>query len=72
MRGGELSLYSPPSRRRLVEGASRACRTRNGAGGALEQVPKKLIDFFDEDLLQHFDIERFPIDHMIPCDREAL
>jgi hypothetical protein len=39
---------------------------------ALEQVPKKLTDFFDENLLQHFDFERFLIDHMIPCDREAL
>jgi hypothetical protein len=39
---------------------------------AREQVPKKLTDFFDENLLQHFDFERFLIDHMIPCDREAL
>ena len=37
----------------------------------LEQVPKKLTDFFDENLLKYFD-ERFLIDHMIPCDREAL
>jgi hypothetical protein len=38
----------------------------------LEQVPKKLTDFFDENLLRRFDFERFLIDHMIPCDREAL
>jgi len=40
--------------------------------GALEQVPKKLTDLFDENLLHHFDFERFLIDHMIQCDREAL
>jgi hypothetical protein len=28
---------------------------------ALEQAPKKLIDFFDKSLLQHFDFERFLI-----------
>jgi hypothetical protein len=38
----------------------------------LEHVPKKLLDFFDEDMLQLFDFERFPIDHVIPRDREAL
>jgi len=37
-----------------------------------EQVPKRLTDVFDENLLQHFDVERFLIDHMIRCDREAL
>jgi hypothetical protein len=31
---------------------------------SVEQVPKKLTDFFDENLLQHFDFERFLIDHM--------
>jgi len=43
-----------------------------GAALLLEQVPKKLTDFFDENLLQRFDFERFLIDHMTPCDREAL
>jgi hypothetical protein len=37
----------------------------------LEQVPKKLTDFFDKDLLQLIEIERF-LDHMAQCDREAL
>jgi hypothetical protein len=39
---------------------------------SLEQFPKKLTDFFDENLLQYFDFERFLIDHMSPWDREAL
>jgi hypothetical protein len=38
----------------------------------LEHVPKKLLDFFDQDMLQLIDFERFLFDHMIPCDREAL
>ena len=38
----------------------------------LEHVPKKLLDFFDEDMLQLFEIERFLFDHVIPRDREAL
>ncbi len=38
----------------------------------LGQAAKKLTGFSDENLLQHFDVERFLIDHMIPCDREAL
>jgi hypothetical protein len=37
-----------------------------------EQVPKKLTDFFEKDLLQLVDIERFLFDRTIPCDREAL
>ncbi len=38
----------------------------------LEHVPKKLLDFFDQDLLRLIDIERFLFDHVIPRDREAL
>ena len=44
------------------------------AGGAiaLEHDPKKLLDFFDKDMLQLFESERFLFDHVIPRDREAL
>jgi len=38
----------------------------------LEYVPKKLIDFFDQNMLQLFEFERFLPDQMIPSDREAL
>jgi hypothetical protein len=37
-----------------------------------EQAPKKLIDFFDKSLLQHFDFERFPIVRTILFERKAL
>jgi hypothetical protein len=33
---------------------------------------KKLLDFFDKDILQLFEFKRFLIDHVIPRDREAL
>ena len=39
---------------------------------ALEHVPKKLLDFFDSDMLQLSDFERVLIDQMIPFDRDAL
>ena len=38
----------------------------------LEHVPKKLIDFFDKDMLQLFEFERFLFDYVIPRNREAL
>ncbi|MGH6853002.1 MAG: hypothetical protein ACREDJ_07380 [Methylocella sp.] len=41
-------------------------------GRRSENVPKKLRDFFDKDMLQLFEIERFLFDHVIPRDREAL
>ncbi len=38
----------------------------------LEHVPKKLLDFFDKDMLQLFEFELFLFDHVFPRDREAL
>ena len=37
-----------------------------------EHVPKKLLDFFDQDMPQLFDFERVLIDQMILFDRDAL
>jgi hypothetical protein len=38
----------------------------------LEHVLKKVLAFFDEDMLQLFGFELLLIDHVIPRDREAL
>jgi hypothetical protein len=38
----------------------------------LQHVPKKLLDFFDQHMLQLFEFKRFLFDHVIPRDREAL
>ena len=38
----------------------------------LEHVPKKLLDFFDFDMLILFEFERFHFDHVIPRDGKAL
>src|ERR1700730_5856452 len=38
----------------------------------LEHVPKKLLAFFDSDMVQLFDFERVLIDQMILFDRDAL
>jgi hypothetical protein len=40
--------------------------------GCLGQVAKKPLDFFDKDLPQLIDFERFLSDHRIPRNREAL
>jgi hypothetical protein len=47
-------------------------KSRHFLALSLEHIPKKLLDFFDEDMLQLFKFERSLFDHMIPGDREAL
>jgi hypothetical protein len=36
-----------------------------------ERIPKKLIDFFDENSLKLIVLARILIDRTIPCDRKA-
>jgi hypothetical protein len=50
---------------------ARAARPCRGGAKLLEQAPKKLIDFFDANLLQHIDLARYLIDRMIPSGRKA-
>jgi hypothetical protein len=38
----------------------------------LEHVPKQLLDFFDRDVLQLLEFERFLFDPVISRDQEAL
>jgi hypothetical protein len=38
----------------------------------LEHAAKKLLDFFDFDMLILFEFERFHFDHVIPRDGHAL
>jgi hypothetical protein len=47
---------------------------RQGAcAPGLGQVPKKLLDFFDKDLFQGVDFERFLVDHGFHViDKESL
>ena len=40
-------------------------------GPLLELVPKKLLDFLDQNMLQFFGSERFLFDRVIPSEREA-
>ncbi len=55
-----------------VHGETFAKELSGSANRHLEQAPKKLIDFFDKSLLQHFDLERFLIVRTIPFERKAL
>ena len=59
---------------RRAAGSGRALENSAGplALGALEHVPKKLIDFFDQNMLQLIDLERVLVDWMMPSKRNAL
>jgi len=64
-----------PLTRRLGTGREFSCFlswVRMTRPTTLEHVPNKLLDFFDQDMLQLFEFERFIFDHVIPRDREAL
>ncbi|QXX76341.1 hypothetical protein MHY1_03181 [Methylovirgula sp. HY1] len=47
-------------------------RRRQSTHLALEHVPEKLNDFSDKNMLQLIDLERFPLDRVIPPDRKTL
>jgi hypothetical protein len=56
-----------------VEAAAPKVRGGNPPGHrTLEHVPKKLLAFFDSDMVQLFDFARVLIDQMILFDRDAL
>jgi hypothetical protein len=38
----------------------------------LEHVPKKMLDVFNENMLQLFEFERFLFDRVMPHNRETL
>jgi hypothetical protein len=59
-------LRGPARPHRRSASAPSECRQ-----AALEQAPKKLIDFFDKSSLQRFDFERFLIVRTIPFERKA-
>ena len=52
--------YSDQERFTLKRSWSKACSL------------KKMIDFFDHDVLQLFEFERFTFDYLISCDQETL
>jgi len=63
-------LREAPARKRIAADHDPFQLKRSAS--ALEHVPKKLLDFFDSDMLQLFDFERDLIDQMIPLERDAL
>ncbi len=64
--GGGYDAQAQRAARQLVSEHRRLYRVQSP-----EQVPKKLTDFFDQNLLQLIDLARFLIDQTIPSDRKA-
>ena len=50
---------------------ARGTAGRRGGADAVEQIPRKLTDFRDQNLLQHIDIARFLIARTIPSELKA-
>jgi hypothetical protein len=64
--------YRPDSSLRLMLPPGFSATARPLLPLPLEHVPKKLVDFFEQNMLQLFDFERFLFDQVIPHDRKAL
>ena len=62
----------------IGESGNRFCFIKNRRFGInecrfmLEHVPKKLIDFFDQNMLQLLNLSEVLSDQMSPFDRDAL
>jgi len=72
-KSGEIALpLNKTTRRHAARHSGHVGQFSPRKGPSLEQAAKKLIDFFDKSLLQHFGFERFLIVQTIPFERKAL
>jgi len=71
--GARLLLIAPHVMEPMCKPAPAAVlEPRETSRGSLERDPKKLLNFFDEDMFQLFDFERVLIDQMSPFEWDAL